>query len=180
MIRPLTATDWPEFWPMLHDMGTDDDEPTARERYLEMLTDPRWGILTADVDQQLIGYVAIQDYGPHLRLGSLHRIARMHDLYVRPEHRRRGIGRELMRGAATWTAGHAAIWNGRPAPPPRRRFTNASVITASHAHSRNIRRSSSTSGSLRRMHNRCTASERGVQWRTPIATKSPAMSSRKH
>lgn len=107
MIRPLTATDWPGFWPMLHDMGTDDDEPTARARYLELLTDPRWGILAADVDQQLIGYVAIQDYGPHLRLGSLHRIARMHDLYVRPEHRRRGIGRELMRGAATWTAGHS-------------------------------------------------------------------------
>lgn len=107
MIRPLTAADWPGFWPMLHDMGTDDDEPTARERYLELLTDPRWGILTADVDRALVGYVAIQDYGPHLRLGSLHRIARMHDLYVRPEYRRRGIGRELMQGAATWTARHA-------------------------------------------------------------------------
>lgn len=107
MIRALTAADWPRFWPMLHDMGTDDDESTARERYLELLTDPRWGILAAVAGDQLAGYAAIQDYGPHLRIGSLHRIARMHDLYVRPEFRLRGVGRELMRGAADWAAGHA-------------------------------------------------------------------------
>ena len=107
MIRALTAADWSEFWPMLHDMGTDDDESTARKRYLELLTDPRWGLLTAEAERRLVGYVAVQDYGPHLRIGSLHRIARMHDLYVRPEHRLRGIGRELMRGAAKWAAGHA-------------------------------------------------------------------------
>jgi GNAT superfamily N-acetyltransferase len=103
-IRPLTPADWPAFWPLLKDMGTDDDEVTARPRYDELLRDPRWGVLGATDGDLLLGYAAVQDYGPHLRLGDVHRTARMHDLYVHPDHRHRGTGRALMDGAAAWAA----------------------------------------------------------------------------
>ncbi len=85
-------------------MGTDDEEPTARVRYASLLPDPRWGVLGATDGERLLGYAAVQDYGPHLRLGDLHRIARLHDLYVHPDHRRRGTGKALMDTAAAWAA----------------------------------------------------------------------------
>ncbi|WP_020579323.1 GNAT family N-acetyltransferase [Actinopolymorpha alba] len=102
--RQLTSGDWPSFWPLLKDMGTDDEETSARGRYDELLVDPRWGILGGIDGDRLIGYAAVQDYGPHLRLGNLHRIARLHDLYVHPDERGRGVGRVLMEGVTTWAA----------------------------------------------------------------------------
>ncbi|HVX42952.1 MAG TPA: GNAT family N-acetyltransferase [Mycobacteriales bacterium] len=105
--RQLTADDWAEFWPMLKDMGTDDDADQARPRYEMLVQDPRWGILGAQDGDRLVGYAAVQDYGPHLRLGDMHRLARLHDLYVLPRHRRRGVGTSLLEAAKTWTAEHA-------------------------------------------------------------------------
>ena len=87
---------------MLKDMGTDDDEPTARKRYELLLQDPRWGVIGAEEGTRLVGYAAIQDYGTHLRLGDQHRMSRLHDLYVRPDDRRRGAGRALMDAVKTW------------------------------------------------------------------------------
>jgi GNAT superfamily N-acetyltransferase len=104
--RPLDAADWPAFWPMLHDMGTDDAEGTARARYEVLMADPRWAIIGADQGVGLVGYAAVQDYGPHLRLGNLHRIARLHDLYVQPASRRLGVGTALMKSAQTWASAH--------------------------------------------------------------------------
>ena len=103
--RLLVADDWHDFWPMLKDMGTDDDEATARPRYVELIADPRWGVIGAeDAAGRLVGYAALQDYGPHLRVGNMHRIARLHDLYVVPALRRRGVGRALMQGVEDWAA----------------------------------------------------------------------------
>ncbi len=104
-VRQLGSADWPEFWPMLKDMGTDDEEPCAGKRYEELLLDPRWAVLGAMDGGRVVGYAAIQDYGPHLRLGDLHRIARLHDLYVAPGDRGRGVGRVLMAGVEGWAVG---------------------------------------------------------------------------
>lgn len=106
---------------MLKDMGTDDDEPTARDRYELLLQDPRWAILGAERDGHLAGYAAIQDYGPHLRLGDLHRMSRLHDLYVRPDDRRHGVGAALMDAVKTWAAAHVryVLWQaGRQTSAP--------------------------------------------------------------
>lgn len=105
-VRPATVEDWPEFWPMLEDMGSDDTAEVAHPRYVELLADPRWGVLVASDQARLIGYVSLQDYGPHLRIGSMHRIIRMHDLYVLPDERRRGVGTTLLEAAKVWTAEH--------------------------------------------------------------------------
>ena len=107
VVRALTPADWSAFWPMLKDMGTDDDEATARPRFIELVQDPRWGVLGIEEGTDLVGYAAIQDHGPHLRLGNLHRIARLHDLYVVPSARRHGVGSRLMAGVKAWTAERA-------------------------------------------------------------------------
>lgn len=104
--RLLGSGDWAGFWPMLKDMGTDDDGPTARKRYELLLQDPKWAIIGAEDDGRLVGYAAIQDYGTHLRLGDVHRMSRLHDLYVRPDDRRRGVGATLMEAVKGWAAGH--------------------------------------------------------------------------
>ena len=89
---------------MLKDMGTGDQEGAARQRYELLLQDPRWAVLAAVDDSRLVGYAAVQDYGPHLRLGDHHRIARLHDLYVLPNDRGRGVGRTLMEAVKGWAS----------------------------------------------------------------------------
>lgn len=102
-VRSLLAEDWPGLWPMLKDMGVNGDHPdTQRERYLGLVADPRWVILGAQADGELAGYAAVQDHGPHLRSGDDHRVARLHDLYVRPDLRMGGVGRALMAAVSEW------------------------------------------------------------------------------
>ncbi|SCG60541.1 GNAT family N-acetyltransferase [Micromonospora halophytica] len=105
-VRALTAADWPALWPMLRDMGVNDQPPEAqRDRYLLLLADPRWAILGAEADGELLGYAAAQDHGPHLRAGDDHRTARLHDLYVSPHRRRGGVGRTLLAAVRDWATG---------------------------------------------------------------------------
>ncbi|MEU8262519.1 GNAT family N-acetyltransferase [Micromonospora sp. NPDC048999] len=107
-VRELTPGDWPRLWPMLRDMGVGDEPAEAhRERFLRLLADPRWALLGATDADGLTGYAAAQDHGPHLRSGDAHRTARLHDLYVRPNRRRHGVGRALLAAVSEWAAGRA-------------------------------------------------------------------------
>jgi GNAT superfamily N-acetyltransferase len=107
-VRQLTPTDWAALWPMLQGFGTDLTEAAAQEVYLDLLADPRWAIFGYEESRNdeyahLVGYAAVQDYGPHLRAGRRHH-GRLHDLYVRPEQRRRGVGRALVAAVTEWAA----------------------------------------------------------------------------
>lgn len=104
--RTLGEGDWSAFWPLLRATGTDDEEPVAHQRYLDLLPDPKWVVFGVELDGQLVGYAAVQDYGPHLRIGDVHRIARLHDVYVHAEYRRAGAGRALMAAVTEWAAQH--------------------------------------------------------------------------
>ncbi|MFE9689850.1 GNAT family N-acetyltransferase [Micromonospora sp. NPDC005806] len=105
VVRALSPEDWPQLWPMLQDMGVNDEQPDVqRQRYLRLLAGPRWVILGAQHGKKLAGYAAAQDHGPHLRAGDDHRVARLHDLYVRPELRSGGVGRALMAAVRDWAA----------------------------------------------------------------------------
>lgn len=53
-----------------------------------------------------VGYGWAQNYGPHLRTGES--IVRIHDLYVEPEERRRGIGRAIFMHLRAWAAEQGA------------------------------------------------------------------------
>ena len=99
--RDLEISDWLSLWPMLEQMGCLDGEAATRERYADLLGDPRWGLLGVEADS-LVGYAAVQDIGPHLRAGDHHRTARLHDMFVLDSHRRQGCGRALMQAVEGW------------------------------------------------------------------------------
>ena len=87
---------------MLLDMGFVENEEALEARFPEFCTRPDWELLGAFDGETLLGYAAIQDYGPHLRSGNSHRTAKLHDLYTDPMARRRGVGQELMQAAEAW------------------------------------------------------------------------------
>ncbi len=101
-VRRLTVEDWPDLWPLLQGFGTGLPEDEAKSVYAELVDDPRWAAFGYDADG-LLGYAVVQDYGPHLRAGRHHH-GRLHDLYVRPDHRRTGIGRALMNAVTSWAS----------------------------------------------------------------------------
>ena len=102
-VRALTNDDWHGLWPFLEAMGTASAEAETKERFSSLLLDDRWLLLGSAADNdELLGYAAVQDYGPHLRLGNLHRTARLHDLFVLPRARQQGVGRALMQGVVGW------------------------------------------------------------------------------
>ncbi len=90
---------------MLLDMGFVDDEGALEERFTAFRVHPDWALLGAERDGRLLGYAALQDYGPHLRSGDTHRTAKLHDLYTLPDARRQGVARSLMNGVQSWATG---------------------------------------------------------------------------
>src|SRR6266542_1677886 len=107
-IRPARAADWPHLWPLLQAMGGTDSETAAHERLRRYAERSEHCLPVAIVEGKLVGYAWAQDYGPHLRSGE--RTARLHDLYVAPEWRRRGVGRGLFEAIREWAVGHSIRW----------------------------------------------------------------------
>ncbi len=96
VIRSANPEDWPQLWPLIKGMGVaDESDDNGRHRFDAVIADPAWTILVAEFADRLLGYAAMQDRGLHLR-GDEHRSWRLHDMFVRPESRRQGVGRALM------------------------------------------------------------------------------------
>jgi GNAT superfamily N-acetyltransferase len=103
-IRPATVADAAALQPMFAEHRRVDEEDEKVDRYRERLdslvTNPGHHIVVAEADGHVLGYAAAQDYGP-----ALHRdwsIARMHDLWVSPDARGRGVGTALFEAVRTW------------------------------------------------------------------------------
>ncbi|MDQ2848782.1 MAG: GNAT family N-acetyltransferase [Actinomycetota bacterium] len=86
-------------------MPTDPSRFVAR--FARILAHQDFVVLVADDAGELFGYALVQDFGPGLRRDFS--VGRMHDLYVEPVHRRRGIGRLIMAAVEAWC-------RDRPAP----------------------------------------------------------------
>jgi GNAT superfamily N-acetyltransferase len=101
-IRPATPEDWDAILPLLEgvegvSISSDD---TARQRF-DYIVQSHDHYLPVAVDRdRIVGYGWVQDYGPHLRSGD--RTARLHDLFVDPDYRRRGNGAALFVAIKTW------------------------------------------------------------------------------
>jgi GNAT superfamily N-acetyltransferase len=100
--RPARPEDWDEILPLLEGMEGVDirSDATARQRFEHIVQSPDHYLPVAVDGEHLVGYGWVQDYGPHLRTGA--RTARLHDLFVVPERRRRGIGLALFLAVKTW------------------------------------------------------------------------------
>jgi len=74
----------------------------------------------AFLDGEPVGAVEAQDYGTSLWRSF--RIVRMHDLFVAPDRRRQGIGRELVAAALRWAGARPdpgfVEWQASPAAVP--------------------------------------------------------------
>ncbi len=98
-LRPATASDWTAVSPLLHAMGKVDSSEAMRTRFQELVSsDAHLLVVALDCDVA-VGYAWAQDRGPHLRSGW--RSVRIHDLYVVPAQRRRGIGRDCLRASGS-------------------------------------------------------------------------------
>lgn len=79
-----------------------------QERFIETVQNPSYLFIGVFRRGQALGYVIAQDYGFHLRLGK--KTCRLHDLYVLPEHRKKGLARQLMGATANWCQSVDATW----------------------------------------------------------------------
>jgi GNAT superfamily N-acetyltransferase len=82
--------------------------PAAADALVELLADPRLGVVMVDDDGGIAGY-SVVTLGFSLELGG--RDAFVDELYVTPERRRQGRGAALLASAMAWarTAGARAI-----------------------------------------------------------------------
>ncbi|MEQ7005353.1 hypothetical protein ABN028_04035 [Actinopolymorpha sp. B17G11] len=78
-IRPVQLIDYEDLRPLI---DPHDPEPKAMQVFARLVGADSCAIIGAYRDDRAVGYVAAQDYGPHLRHGDFHRIVRMHDLIV--------------------------------------------------------------------------------------------------
>lgn len=85
-----------------HRHADEDDEKVDRyrERLDSLVVNDAHHIVVAELDGQVLGYAAAQDYGPAPQRDWS--IARMHDLWVSPDARGRGAGTALFRAVQQW------------------------------------------------------------------------------
>src|SRR5919199_2524780 len=101
-IRSATPEDWSAIVPLLEGVEGQAlaSNDAARRRFDHIVQSHDHYLPVAIVGDRLVGYGWVQDYGPHLRSGA--RTARLHDLFVDPDHRRLGIGAALFMAIKTW------------------------------------------------------------------------------
>ncbi|GAA2170629.1 hypothetical protein GCM10009846_01700 [Agrococcus versicolor] len=110
-VRVATRDDLEALTALLQRWGSDDDPDEKVVRYRERLAtnleNATHHIVVAVVDDAVAGYAAAQDYGP--ALDQDRSIARMHDLWVAPVARGRGVGTALFEAVRDWAQREARI-----------------------------------------------------------------------
>ncbi len=76
------------------------DDDVFRRRYDEVVSSSDWLLGIAELAGEPVGYVLAQDYGPGLRRPFT--TGRLHDTFVLPRARRKGIARGMMAMVEDW------------------------------------------------------------------------------
>ena len=116
LIRPASSADVPDLYELalIFDApGLTAPFPAYRERMAEIVGDSRMLVLVCAGSGGLAAYALAQDYGRNPRRQFT--TGRLHDLFVRPEVRRQGIGRRLMAAVTSWAQDRGMIldWQSR-------------------------------------------------------------------
>lgn len=108
LVRPVAEDDLPALWPLLAAMGFTEARELVLHRVAELRGQVAHYLPVAVIAGGVVGYAWAQDYGPHIRSGQ--RTARLHDLFVAPEHRRQGAGAHLLATVTTWAQERGVRW----------------------------------------------------------------------
>lgn len=101
-VRRAQVSDLESLFPLLDLMGSIEEAMLSR-RFERIVSDAQHLVIVSTEGSRTIGYAWAQNYGPHLRSGFS--CARLHDLAVEPDLRRRGIGRSLFMEVVKWCEG---------------------------------------------------------------------------
>jgi len=108
LVRPCGQDDVDQVTRLAGLMGRAGPDAEVAERIHRIGTLPDHLLCVAGRGGGLIGYAWAQDYGPHLRTGEA--LVRIHDLFVEPGVRRRGVGKELFTHVRRWAARRGAAY----------------------------------------------------------------------
>jgi GNAT superfamily N-acetyltransferase len=100
VIRKTVTEDWARLWTLLQHMGLTKSRARSRELLESFIGNDQHCLTVAEANNELIGYAWAQSYGQHLR--TLDITARLHDLFVLPTHRKRGIAEQLLKAVIEW------------------------------------------------------------------------------
>lgn len=107
IIRQVTIEDIEGIWPIVMDNSDNDKEAFISRVKTKMGMEDHY-IPVAKMENKIVGYGWVQDYGPHLRVG--HRTARLNDLFVLENYRNRGIGRFIFQSIDEWCKERKVRW----------------------------------------------------------------------
>ncbi|MEQ2528086.1 GNAT family N-acetyltransferase [Bacillaceae bacterium CLA-AA-H227] len=99
-IRAAKLENWSMIWDLFFLMGKTDSQEKVKERFEAMINSEQHYIPVAILEQKVVGYGWVQDYGFHLRAGK--KISRLNDLFVLPDHRNMGVARKLFFSIKDW------------------------------------------------------------------------------
>lgn len=107
IIRHVEPEDIEGMWPIIVKYS-DKDKEAFLDRVLQKRELDDHYIPVAILDNKVLGYAWVHDYGPHIRNG--YRTARLNDLFVDEQLRRSGIGRELFNSVRIWCESKNVKW----------------------------------------------------------------------
>lgn len=102
LIRTAHQHDFIALWPLFQGMGHIDEQSLVAQRLVRFTQSPDHFLPVACLDEDIVGYAWAQDYGFHLRAGKS--VVRLYDLYVAPERRGKGVGRQLFVAVRVWAS----------------------------------------------------------------------------
>lgn len=92
IIRHVQPNDIPGMWPIIKN-NSDQNRDLFINRVMQKRLLEDHYIPVALVNNKVVGYAWVHDYGSHIRVGF--RTARLNDLFVDEDHRRKGVGQQL-------------------------------------------------------------------------------------